>query len=153
MCDGYAAPFITVIPSRDRTYVDILCFVGSIGPDFGLSERSCVVQAKVQWKGNHWLRFITLMPRYETNLMVTDFGLCHMLVAEAKQGNGVKSSYTLDWPVLHMFTRSPGFSWISWQTWGVRLLLVDYADSGISELAVEGLIAADEVAVNIAGGI
>lgn len=52
------------------------------------------------------------MPQYEINLLVSDFGLCHVLVAEDKQGNGVKSGYTLAWPALHTLTRltlaSPG---------------------------------------------
>ena len=85
--------------------------------------------------------------------MATDFGLGHVLVAEDKQGHGVKSSYTLAWPGLHILTISPGFSWISWQTWDIKLLLVDYADPAISELAVEAPIAADEDAINIVNGI
>ena len=48
MCDSFIAPFISSVPSRDITCVDILSFIGDIGPDFPLSERSCAVQAKVQ---------------------------------------------------------------------------------------------------------
>lgn len=92
------------------------------------------------------------MPQYEINLLVSDFGLCHVLVAEDKQGNGVKSGYTLAWPALHTLTRSPGFSWI-WQTWGFGPILVDYADPAISELDVEAPIAAGEDAVNVVNGI
>lgn len=114
MYDSFTVPFISIVPRRDITCMDILCFIGGIGPDFPLNERSCAVQAKVQGKGDHRLCFITLMPWYEINLMVSDFGLCHVHVAEDKQGNGLKSSYTLGWPALQTLTRSPGMSRRLW---------------------------------------
>lgn len=151
MCDSFTAPFISVVPSRDITCVDIFSFIGGIGPDFPHSERSCAEQAKVQWKGDHRLYVLTLMSRYKINLMITDFGLCHVLVAEDRQGKGVKSSYTLARPGLYTLTTSPGFHWTSWQTWGIRHFLVDYAHPAVSELAAVAPIAED--AVNIVNGI
>lgn len=32
MCDSFTAPFIPVFPRRDIICVDILCFIGGIGP-------------------------------------------------------------------------------------------------------------------------
>lgn len=69
------------------------------------------MQAKVEWKGDHKLGFISLMPQYEINLMVTALDLRHMLVAEEKQDNGMKPSFSLTWPDLQTFVTSPGFSW------------------------------------------
>lgn len=62
--------------SKERYHLcGYFVFYGWHCPYFPISDRSSAEQAELQWKSDHWLRFITIMPWYETNFKSTWFFL------------------------------------------------------------------------------